>query len=919
MSLFRLWLHEKISRLDGTRERRFLAWMALAIFLAVGFGPRVIKAIIITDGPLVTVEEIGTAPVPNPVLLRAFAANGPFVELQFLLRPQDGTEFSVNASQPEPTTDPLRWETLWNGVPGQTYSLRAIGKLSTGVGPFQSVNTVTFSIQQTEAPDGGNTPPPPEQTTALSLQQPLLVSSTGNLVDLLAIATGPALSTVHFLADRSDGFHQEFSAEPLGDGGWKKRIELPYGFLYQIVARGRDVGGRDLFSSVQSVSTPPESSTGTAPPTIAPHAELLGPIEGFSGPAPIPLAARVFDGEASSLTFEVESGGGLTVKIDGIKGSDDVWRGDFGGWAGSYKVRARTQLKDGTSLSTSSRNFSIAAPTGADASATGSQLFQEPPPTSTAEAAPTTSAATSTVESATSTAPFLAAQVELLPLASTFSGPVGLAARVLNAEASQLVFLVNSDAFGETIVVGAKQPDGLWTGRFDGKTGAYRVRARATSSGIHAYSDERGFKIALPTATEPAPSAQTSPAPTTTAAAPEPAPVETMKPAAAATTTQETTPAPAPTPAPVAAAPTFEIPPTLLLECRDAGVSDGRCAEWLKAKYQETVCLKIGATTREACEAYLKGASLPVDERTLFGFASKKDLARADEAMRSLIGKSVAAEELPPEVKPFLSFEPRTGAGVFVLRPAPPADPARETSPALVVLDADLDGLPDDVEARLGTDPRKTDTDDDGFSDAEEVRNGYNPLGGGKLGVPLRGVEEAIINARPIEEPRGAGETDPSFAVAEAVTTDEPSTPGEAPTLRLSGKAAPNTVVTLFIYSYLPVVVTTTTDADGNWTYDFSSKLAEGRHEAYVSVNDDTGKLVAASAPLAFFVRTARAVSEDEFLRPDVDVEEAPASQTRLFLIGGGILVLLAIGLAALIVRQVRSSPSEPPGVSGTL
>ncbi len=46
--------------------------------------------------------------------------------------------------------------------------------------------------------------------------------------------------------------------------------------------------------------------------------------------------------------------------------------------------------------------------------------------------------------------------------------------------------------------------------------------------------------------------------------------------------------------------------------------------------------------------------------------------------------------------------------------------------------DSDQDGLPDAMEEIFGTDPLKADTDDDGFSDNDEIENGYNPLGPGK-------------------------------------------------------------------------------------------------------------------------------------------------------------------------------------------
>ncbi len=47
--------------------------------------------------------------------------------------------------------------------------------------------------------------------------------------------------------------------------------------------------------------------------------------------------------------------------------------------------------------------------------------------------------------------------------------------------------------------------------------------------------------------------------------------------------------------------------------------------------------------------------------------------------------------------------------------------------------DEDGDELTNGRERDLGTDPRNRDTDGDGYADGEEVKNGYNPLGPGKL------------------------------------------------------------------------------------------------------------------------------------------------------------------------------------------
>ncbi len=51
-----------------------------------------------------------------------------------------------------------------------------------------------------------------------------------------------------------------------------------------------------------------------------------------------------------------------------------------------------------------------------------------------------------------------------------------------------------------------------------------------------------------------------------------------------------------------------------------------------------------------------------------------------------------------------------------------------------LLADTDKDGLPDYDEIKIyKTDANKADTDGDGHSDGEEVKNGYNPLGAGKM------------------------------------------------------------------------------------------------------------------------------------------------------------------------------------------
>jgi hypothetical protein len=50
-------------------------------------------------------------------------------------------------------------------------------------------------------------------------------------------------------------------------------------------------------------------------------------------------------------------------------------------------------------------------------------------------------------------------------------------------------------------------------------------------------------------------------------------------------------------------------------------------------------------------------------------------------------------------------------------------------------VDSDHDGLADKLESALGTDPYNTDSDNDSYTDGQEIRNGYSPLGSPKVKV----------------------------------------------------------------------------------------------------------------------------------------------------------------------------------------
>ncbi|MCK5413441.1 MAG: hypothetical protein KAI57_03635 [Candidatus Pacebacteria bacterium] len=59
-------------------------------------------------------------------------------------------------------------------------------------------------------------------------------------------------------------------------------------------------------------------------------------------------------------------------------------------------------------------------------------------------------------------------------------------------------------------------------------------------------------------------------------------------------------------------------------------------------------------------------------------------------------------------------------------------------------IDTDSDGLTDFEEAmKYKTNPLKNDSDNDGYSDGQEIEGGYNPLGDGQLDIDNDGIGDA--------------------------------------------------------------------------------------------------------------------------------------------------------------------------------
>ncbi|MDP2685069.1 MAG: Ig-like domain-containing protein [bacterium] len=210
--------------------------------------------------------------------------------------------------------------------------------------------------------------------------------------------------------------------------------------------------------------------------------------------------------------------------------------------------------------------------------------------------------------------------------------------------------------------------------------------------------------------------------------------------------------------------------------------------------------------------------------------------------------------------------------------------------------DSDGDGIDDTTEMNIGTDPN-------------------NPEDSSELGEL---VDQAVLNGKIttdratrlktgyiIEQPRNSN-LKPSSDI-QVLRIENISPRIGQNNLVISGTGPPNTVLKLYIYSD-PIVVTTKTDASGNFTYTLDKNLLDGEHEVYVTINDDTGKITKQSFPLSFFIRRAQAVTEEEYLRGDVNIDSDGSLVVNKYVIPAVItvvaLMLVFIGIFMLKRKQ---------------
>ncbi len=208
-----------------------------------------------------------------------------------------------------------------------------------------------------------------------------------------------------------------------------------------------------------------------------------------------------------------------------------------------------------------------------------------------------------------------------------------------------------------------------------------------------------------------------------------------------------------------------------------------------------------------------------------------------------------------------------------------------------VSVDSDHDGIVDYDELTLyRTDPLNADTDADGYPDGAEVLAGYDP---NKADGPVLQL---------LHDPRTSGSVRPDILEITGASVLHATTSGSVPEkIVFNGRGLANSFVTIYIYS-TPITAITKTDANGLWSYVLDASLDNGQHQAYVTLGDNTGLIVAKSVPF-FFVKDAGTYTLGTLSQKTIaaiDESHGPLSQFTYMLIAS--FVVVSVGLLMLLI-----------------
>lgn len=214
-------------------------------------------------------------------------------------------------------------------------------------------------------------------------------------------------------------------------------------------------------------------------------------------------------------------------------------------------------------------------------------------------------------------------------------------------------------------------------------------------------------------------------------------------------------------------------------------------------------------------------------------------------------------------------------------------------------IDSDNDGILDFDEVNLyRTNPFSADTDGDGYTDNAELMSGNDPTDP---------HSQALLT---YESAKDAGALREDIFAVESISTIPPDNASSSTKALITGKGLPYSYVNLYIYS-TPIVVSVKTDAEGSWSYVLDKEIENGNHEIYVGITDNTGTIVAKSAPFPF-VKTAEAFAQTNPFANDSFENITPSFLTRNSLLLISSVTVVALGIVLMLLGVYASNRKLP-------
>lgn len=154
-------------------------------------------------------------------------------------------------------------------------------------------------------------------------------------------------------------------------------------------------------------------------------------------------------------------------------------------------------------------------------------------------------------------------------------------------------------------------------------------------------------------------------------------------------------------------------------------------------------------------------------------------------------------------------------------------------------------------------------------------------------------------------EARGVKYEDPrigEYEITEAIVIESVQVvelPDRTLGIKVSGRAEPNTFVTLYFFS-TPLIVLAKADAQGRWEYTLDRPLDEGQHAVFASVTNNVGQIQQGSEPFSFVKRGSQVVRLFELA--DQTQLSAVQNLQRSFAVLVAALIIFGLSLAFFII-----------------